>query len=161
MVDSRGVILHDEEFLPAAFNLISWAKKTIFISSFKLEITTKPRGRNLARLFDLIAQKAADGVDVRILTNKHDNQGHVPSTNAYAILHLKKKKIKVRYLQNNRICHAKTIIVDSDMAILGSHNLSIKSCHNNFEISYTVSHSQMVATLESMFVKVWCDATDA
>ena len=155
-----GVLLHDEDFLPAATELISMAVKSVYISSFKLEITTKPRGRKLARLFDLLAEKARDRVTIKILTNKQNNQGHVPSTNAYAIQYLKRKNIKVRCLKNNRICHAKIIIVDAETAIVGSHNLSVKSCHNNFELSYAIANNALCLSIAHRFLDNWYAAQE-
>lgn len=154
-------LLKDEEFLPAAKSLIANARKSIYISSFKLEITTKRRGLRLAQLFDMLAKKKQDKVDVRVLTNKQDNQGHVPATNAYALRHMKRQKVPVRYLPNNRLTHAKILIVDEQKAIVGSHNLSVKSCHNNFEVSCFITDITTVLYLVAHYNSVWDIAREA
>ena len=130
--------LKDEEFLPAACKLIANAKKSVYVSSFKVEVTTKRRGEKLLLLFAMLRRLHDEGKDVRILTNQRDNRGHVPESNAYALRYFKEKKIPCRILPNARLVHAKTLIVDRQKAILGSHNLSVKSCHNNLEISFSI-----------------------
>lgn len=148
----NDILLRDEEFLPAATNLISSAQQSIYISTFKAEMTTKPRGRHLIKFFDLIVEKSRLGLDVRFVLNKFTGSKSIPFTNLYAIQELKRQKINVRCFVNDRICHAKIIIVDGTAAILGSHNLSVKSCHNNFEVSIFFQDTQTVQLLASIFM---------
>ena len=151
-------ILLDEKFLPEAKRLVNEAKKSIYISTFKAELTTKPRGRRLLEFFKLLAEKAAIGVDVRLLISKRESYGHIPLTNLFAVREMKAGKVKVRHLRNDRLCHAKTIIIDEQVAILGSHNLSIKSCHSNFELSCVIDDIYLVGQLVDMYSVVWDDA---
>ena len=148
-------LLYEEEFLPAAKELIMKARYSVYISTFKAEITTKPRGRKLSRLFDEIAQAKIRGLDVRVLINTAAPRGSIPLTNAYAVMFLKKNGIDVRKLHHERCCHAKLIIVDDYAAILGSHNLSVKSCHNNFEVSCIIYSRTTVTELIEKYNKVW------
>jgi len=150
-----NTILLDETFLQVAKHNITKAKKSIYISSFKVEMTHKRRGLQLLELFNLLIQKSQEGVDVRILTNKRDNRGHVPDSNGYALGELRKQRVDVRHLVNDRICHAKIIIVDETVAILGSHNLSVRSCHNNFEVSCLTTDIVTVKQLVDLYRRVW------
>ena len=149
------VLLSDEEFLPAAHQLVATARKTIYITTFKAELTLKPRGRRLYEFFKTLHDKARIGVDVRLILSKVDNQLHTPDSNRYVMRELPQGGIPVRYLPNNRICHAKIIIVDDFAAILGSHNLSCKACHNNFEMSYQLHSPAMVERLNMTFLRLW------
>jgi len=151
-------LLTDEKFLPFAINLISKAQKSIDISTFKAEMTTKPRGKRLIELFNSITEKARLGIPVRFLISKREEYGHIPLTNLFAVRELKANGVQVRHLRNSRLCHAKTIIIDGGLAILGSHNLSIKSCHNNFEASLCVTDPYIVGQLQSFFSVAWDDA---
>lgn len=155
-----GALLLDENFLPAAINLISKAEKLIYISTFKAEMTTKPRGRKLHKLFELLFEKSQLGIDVRLLISKRENYGHIPVTNLFAIRDLKANGVKVRHLRNDRLCHAKILLVDDYAAIIGSHNLSIKSCHSNFEVSYYVHTPTSIDLLYNVYLKVWNTAKE-
>ena len=154
-------ILKDEQFLPAALSLIAGAKKTIDISTFKVEITSKRRGLRLKQFFDILVTKANNGADVRVLMNKRDNRGHVPESNAYALRFLKSSKVKLRYLPDDRVCHAKLLIVDDEKAICGSHNLSVKSCHNNFEVSCLLNEESLVMLLAKAYQEAWGTGKEA
>lgn len=153
-----GLSLIDNEFLPQAKALVESAERSIDITTFKAEITTKPRGLALLHFFKAILLKAKEGVRVRFLINWNQDRKSCPKTNLYVITELRKAGIKVRHLKNNRCCHAKAIIVDQTKAIIGSHNLSVKSCHNNFEISYIAADPEFVTRLSSVFDASFLDA---
>ncbi len=149
------MILIDQDFLPAAIKLVEAATKSIYIATFKAEITTKPRGRLLKKFFDVVREKSRLGLDVRLLLNKITKMGSVPITNLYVMQELPKSGVPVHTLRNTRICHAKLLIVDDFAAIIGSHNLSVKACHNNFEISYLTQNSYVVGQLIGIYCNVW------
>jgi cardiolipin synthase len=153
-------LLTNEQFLPAAIQLISDAKKSIYIATFKAEMTTKPRGRRLTKLFDRLIEKSRLGLDVRLLISKREEYGHIPLTNLFAVRELKKNRVRVRHLRNSRLCHAKILIIDNEVAILGSHNLSIKSCHSNFEVSLCIIDPYIVGQLQGLYALTWDDAKE-
>lgn len=153
-----GLLLKDNEFLPQAKALVESATKSIDISTFKAEITAKPRGKALSLFFKTILEKAKEGVKVRFLINWNNDRKCCPKTNLFVITELKKANIKVKHLKYNRCCHAKTIIIDKEKAIVGSHNLSVKSCHNNFEISYLIADPESISQLSSVYDCSWFDA---
>ncbi len=155
------MILHDNEFLPHALALIDTAKSSVDISTFKAEITSKPRGKRLSSFFDKLYEKKSQGIRVRFLINYHDDHRIIPKTNLCAINNLKNHKIDVRALSHNRCNHAKVIIVDTEKAILGSHNLSVKSVHNNFEISYLLTNLTDVCFLQAIYDRVFLTAIAA
>jgi len=153
-------ILKDEQFLPMATVLVAQAKKSIYIATFKAEITSKRRGRKLKAFFDIIAEQADKGVTVHFITNRKDTKGRIPDSNAYAVRYFGPTKIKVRCLPDDRVCHAKLLIVDKDVAICGSHNLSVKACHNNFEVSCLLTEEQPVLLLLKAFEQLWDTAKE-
>lgn len=152
------MLLIDEEFLPQATALIDTAQRRIDISTFKAEITSKPRGRRLHVFFDKLFQKRYAGVQINFLLNWHTERRVMPLTNLAVARVLKNHKINVRILPDNRCCHAKIILVDQNKAIVGSHNLSIKSCHNNFEMSYLVLDPDSIGRLCNYFCHVFINA---
>lgn len=152
------MLLIDNEFLPQAIAFITTAQKRIDIATFKAEITSKPRGRRLRIFFDNLFEKKSQGLQINFLINWNDERRAIPLSNISAIHEMKRHKINVRILQNNRCCHAKILIADQDKAILGSHNLSVKSCHNNFEASYLVLDPVSVARLSAVFERTFINA---
>lgn len=153
-----GLLVVDNQYLSVAQSLVEQAKKEICISTFKLEINEKPRGRTLKKFFESLAGRISQGVKVKVLFNWHDDQRSVAKTNYYASTFLKGKGADVRFLKNNRCVHAKLLLVDREKALLGSHNLSIRSCESNFELSYLIPDPETVANLSSVFEHSFMDA---
>lgn len=145
------MIIHDNDFLNKARCLIASAKKSIDICTFKVEITSHHRGRHLSNFFNEIFDKRAAGIPVRFMFNWNNKRRACPSTNKSALGHFKKHKLDIRVLNRDRCCHAKMILVDSEIAILGSHNLSVASVSLNFELSYLVYDPIAVAGLQKIF----------
>jgi|GEM_PF-3275018 len=149
------VVLPDEKFLNAAQQLIGIAQKKIWISTFKAEITTKPRGRKLHQFFDTLYEKAHNGVDARCLMNKPDRGKHIPISNEFAIRDMVRNKVQVRYLPHARCCHSKLLLTDSLGSIIGSHNLSVKSCNGNSECSLYLLDPETDKTLREFYEETW------
>ena len=146
-----GMLVIDNQFIHQAIALVNQAVKEILISTFKIERTDKPRGRKIAELFDALVKKKESGVNVKLLFNWHDDKKSVARTNLSAGQFLKNHGIEVRHLRNNRCCHAKSIIVDKEKAIIGSHNLSVRSLTANFEVSYLITDKAEAENLTSVF----------
>ena len=146
-----GLLVIDNQYLSVAQALVEQAQKEICISSFKLEITDKPRGRNLKKFFESIIEKAKLGIKVKVLFNWHDDQRSVAKTNYSASIFLKNAGVAIRYLRNNRCCHAKLLMVDKEKVLLGSHNLSVRSTQANFELSYLIPDPETVAQVGALF----------
>jgi len=155
-----GKILLNEQFLIKATHVAEITKERLYITTFKAEICAKPRCHNLLKFFTIVSDKAKSGVDVRFITNQTTPRRSIPLSNFNAIQELRRTNAKVRCLKNNRICHAKLILSDSFTAIIGSHNLSVKSCQSNFEISYIFNDAYIVKELYSIFDTLWDNAKE-
>jgi len=155
------MLLVDQDFLPQATAMVEMAHHQIDIATFKAEITSKSRGRRLRIFFEKLFEKKANGVQIRFLINCHDDRRLVPLTNFATIKEMKQHKIEIRKLPGNRCCHAKILLVDKKRAIIGSHNLSIKSCHNNFEVSYLLSDNVSINRLINVFEETYNNAQPA
>ena len=148
-------ILNDEKFLIEATEFVRNAKKSIYISTFKAEISSKPHGVKLLQFFQILAAKALEGIDVRVLFDTPENGKHIPPSNTKALKFLQKAKIKCKRLRPERLCHAKMLIVDNTDSIIGSHNLSVRACHYNFEMSVSIPDNKYCQNLTDIFEKVW------
>lgn len=153
-----GLLVKDNNYLQYAMAMIKDAKKEICLSSFKLEISDKPRGRALKEYFEQIIEKMKSGVKVKVLFNWHDDRKSVAMTNYPASIFLKQRGVDIRYLKNNRCCHAKVLIVDREKVLLGSHNLSVRSTQNNFELSYLIPDPETAAEVSAEFDRLFKDA---
>jgi phosphatidylserine/phosphatidylglycerophosphate/cardiolipin synthase-like enzyme len=155
-----GMIVVDNQYGDLALAMINQSKRDICLSTFKIEKNDKPKGRLLEQIFNALLRKRAEGINIKLLFNWHDDKKSIARTNQSAGTFLKQRGIEVRHLKDNRCCHAKTLIIDEDKAIIGSHNLSCKSLSNNFEISYLITEPETVKQLKSIFSNSWMNAKD-
>ena len=151
-------LIVDNEFLPQAIDLVKSAQRSIDLASFKLEWTTKPRGKVLLDFWKIIVELARQKITARVLLNWNDDKRSVAKTNLYCMRELKGWGVDVRFLRNNRCCHAKIILVDKREAIIGSHNFSVRSCHNNFEVSLRTQERVIIQPLIDVFERSFYDA---
>jgi phosphatidylserine/phosphatidylglycerophosphate/cardiolipin synthase-like enzyme len=147
--------LPDEKFLPAVIQLIQPATTTVMISTYKLEHTMRTRGDRIRVLFAALVAAKEKQINVKVLLNWNDLKRSVAKTNLYAMEWLSKYGIESRYLKDNRCCHAKMVIVDKSIIILGSHNLSCKSVSENLEASLETDDKEIVEQAVKLFSDAW------
>ena len=92
-----GLLVVDNQYLSVAQALVAQATKEICISTFKLEVTDKPRGRDLLEFFKAIVEKIKSGVKVKVLFNWHEDRRSVAKTNFYSSIFLKSAGCDIRY----------------------------------------------------------------
>ena len=148
-------LLPDEKFIKRAIKLICSAEHSIYLSTFKAEISHSPLGLSVIPFYDEVMKKAKEKKDVKLLINWNDKRSSVPKTNLLVMKKIKESGGLVRTLQNNRCCHAKIIIIDKRFAIIGSHNLSVKSCTANFEVSFFIDDLVAIKALLGVYFDVW------
>jgi len=134
------------------------ANKCIYISCYKVEISLKPKGRKLLDIWEKIYKASERGVDVKILLNWNDMRRSIAKTNLYVATNLKKHGCDVRYLKDERCCHAKMFLFDDDNLIIGSHNLSVKSVSENFEMSVLIKDREQIKEAKQIFETIFRDA---
>jgi len=143
-------ILGDELFLQKAYDIVLDAKKTICISSFKFERSSKPQAQNLNRFLDLLIEKASSGVKIQVLCQYSTQRKGTPSTNYRVLREFLNAGIEAKYFIN-RVCHSKIIVVDDLLLIVGSHNISVMSVSQNYELSIFVENFSIASRVSSSF----------
>lgn len=144
-------LLVDEKFLDRATEVVGKAQQSIEVSTFKAEMTKLTRGKKLLLFFEKIKEKAKSGVKVRMILNWNSEKKSVPKTNLFVAKELIASGAVVRMLPNNRCAHAKILIVDKKTAIVGSHNLSVRSVSANYEISCLIESDAHLKNLLEVF----------
>lgn len=129
----------------AFFTLINMARKYVFISTpyFMPGETT----------LNSLKTAAMGGVDVRImLPHKSDSRLTYWCTRSY-IEELLEAGVKIFWYQKG-INHSKVIIVDGNVASVGTANMDIRSFEQNFEVSLIIYDREVVKNLANYFL---CD----
>lgn len=148
-------VIRDEEFLTVAEPMILEARRQIDICTYKFEMSGRPEAKGLNCLIQGLYAAQSLGISVRVLLNIMARRSGLSRLNLNAGRVLQGHKIDVRYLPDNRCQHAKILIVDKCQGIIGSHNWSVRSGIENFEVSVAFNHAGLLATPQAWFEKLW------
>jgi cardiolipin synthase len=112
--------------LQATVNIIIGARKYIYMQT--------PYFLPAESLFQSLQMAALSGVDVRLMVSHKSDSAYVdPATHSY-YADLLEAGIKIYELQD-KIMHAKTLVADDMISVIGSANLDFRSFETNFEIN--------------------------
>ncbi len=105
-----------------------------------------------AGLFDALRLARHRGVDVRVLSLARPDHYVSYYAGRYYAAELLGMGVKV-YQYQRGMMHAKTILVDSEWAMVGSANLDNRSLHLNFEVGCLLHDANLAAGLEEEFLR--------
>lgn len=148
-------VVRNEEFLAVAHGILSWAKRSVDICTYKFEFSQRPAARGLNLLIGRLYALADIGVRVRVLLETSRRRGGLTRINENAAKALKAHGIEVRTLPDDRCQHAKMLLVDDCLGIIGSHNWTPKAMTENFEVSVRIQNPGYLAGIVEHFNKIW------
>ena len=148
-------ILIDHRYLQRVPALIESAQACVRVAMFQLMVKGKSARRTSRELAGKLAAKGLEGKDVRVLLNVAPAKARVAAINWDAAKWLFERKVQVRCLHPSRICHAKVVIVDEALAVIGSHNWGVSAMSVNFEVSVVIRDAVEVRKLVEYFDTLW------
>ncbi|MFH1054968.1 MAG: phospholipase D-like domain-containing protein [Candidatus Altiarchaeota archaeon] len=142
----------DRGYFDSAHKIISESKESVHIIAFEIKYYKNYPNSTQNRLVrDLIYAKER-GVDVKVLSDEYSREN-----NAYEIL--KANGVEVRMDSNKTTTHAKLIIVDGRIILIGSTNLSYTALEDNNEANVLIADEQTARVFESYFRSLWKDGS--
>jgi len=148
-------ILKDEEFRTAILNAIAGANREILIATYKMDYSERLSTRHLNALVQALHRASKRGVRVRCLLNMDKENSTIGRINMRAKALLIEKGIITKTGPEGRTYHAKIVIIDEQVAFVGSHNLSESSLCRNFEVSLMIDDPQFALELREIYLKEW------
>lgn len=140
----------DRGYFPQAYEVLKGAKKSIHIATFELKYYTKYPDSMENKIVEELLKAHERGVDVRIVVDEYSKEN-----NAYD--YLKSKGVRIKYDGNKTTTHAKLIIVDGKVVVLGSTNLSYYGIERNNEVNLIVKDEKTADYFERYFEELWAD----
>ncbi len=143
------------KYFPAVKEALSKAEKSIYVVMFTIESTlSKPASKPNQLIDELIAAKNR-GVEVEVILDQNvdfvqrrhtgDWESQIKSSRAYK--RLKDAGIKVNYDEPARYAHAKTVIIDNKVVILGSTNWTESAFDNSIETDVLVNSQELAGEI--------------
>ncbi len=133
-----------KQYVPAIEKIFATANTSLCIVVFDFRIYPDQVGSQPFRLLEAIKSASRRGVDVRILTMRLES-----------VQELKNLGLKIKHWQGGKTLHAKFFVVDSKVAVLGSHNYTMNALTLNHEASVLIQSESFAAEMQKYFEDLW------
>ena len=135
--------------------LLNGAQQTIDVVMYEWKWYTHENAGGVEK-FNLAFQAAARrGVKIRVLLNI-ESMGHaITKINSRTMQYLKLAGVDVKFGQIGVATHAKMLIIDQRVLVLGSHNISKGSFSRNQEASIVVEGGEAIRPYIDYFELLW------
>jgi phosphatidylserine/phosphatidylglycerophosphate/cardiolipin synthase-like enzyme len=152
---STTELLVARQFLSRVPALMENAERSIKVMQFVVQVKGKSAKMSSRELCIKLAAKVRDGVQVQALLNQAGGGWRAPALNRQASKWLAERGVEVRTLGSSRTCHAKLIVIDDQIAIIGSHNWTPYALERNFEVSVLIRDAACARQLARHFDELW------
>ena len=157
-------LLADGDYAPAIERLFREATTSIDVTMFSCVLPDAPSARHpVRRLLDVLAERAKAGVHVRVVLDHGVPAGRLkegeepPSDNGAR--YLKDAGVDVRWDEDKRTTHSKSLTVDGRWCVVGSTNWSASALTRNREQSVLLDSPELAKDLGKQFDGLWLIAS--
>jgi len=133
-----------KEFADKVIPLLKQAKNNINIIVYAWYWYPDKIGSDIQNFNNAIINAAKKGVNVKVITNT-----------ANTIKVLSENKVEAKEIKTKGSLHAKLIVIDDKIAILGSHNYTMSAFTLNHELSIKTEKKENVDRLKIFFNNLW------
>jgi len=152
-------VLWSGTYSDAVASLIAGAASRIDVCMFHM--TLPGQNARHRRLIEGLAAAKARGAAVRVLLDQDRESDPYRSTiiNSAARLWLLDRDVECRLDRTDRLLHSKFLVIDADLAIVGSHNWTATSFYEVDDLSLAVRSPALVQALAARFDALWAAAS--
>lgn len=133
-----------KEFPQKVIPLIQQAKNSINIIVYDWRWYPDQIGSEIQKFNNAIIVAARKGIRVRVITNLES-----------VISVLRGNKIQAKKFLSYRKLHVKNMLIDNELAIIGSHNYTMNAFTLNYEVSIITYNKEVVNRLRIFFDNLW------
>jgi len=144
MQENQIITIIGKEFPDIVIPMIEKARKSIDIIVYDWRWYPDQIGAKIQRFNNAIIQSAQKNVKIRTISNSRKT-----------IRVLEKFKIKAKQINTRGIIHTKLMIIDNEVAILGSHNYTMNAFTINLEVSVIIINKEVIERLKQYFINLW------
>ncbi len=146
--EARIMPIFNNGFFPVVHRALQNANRSIHIIAFELKYYARyPESKTNILVEDIIEARRR-GVDVRIIVDQYSKEN-----NAFGLL--RDEGVDIVYDSESVTTHAKTVIVDSRVVILGSTNFSYYGLEKNNEVDVFIDSGEIAVFYEAYFMEIW------
>jgi len=144
MLEQQPKILIGRGFARQVTPLILQAKKSINIIVYNWLWYPNEIGSKIQIFNQALIQASKKGVEVKAVVQKR----------LIAEI-LRKEGINVRKIDGGKVLHTKLMIIDDEVAIIGSHNYTMNAFNINYEVSVILYDKETLFKLKEYFTNFY------
>ena len=141
---SKSELVLSGEFTKRLIALLDDARESVYIFMFDWKWYKDDFSCDVSQINQALVRAARRGVSVQTLLNYDEI---VPVLRSVGI---NAKKYNFKHL-----LHAKSIVIDREIIVLGSHNLTQNAMCNNVEMSLIIDDTELAGRIIKYFENIW------
>jgi cardiolipin synthase len=142
-VVAGGPIYPMSPIMLSYFKIFTVAKQKLYV--------TNPYFIPSDSILDALKQAAISGVDVRLMMPEKSDSAVVGAASKFYYEELLQAGVKI-FMYKKGFVHAKTVVVDDDLSVVGTANMDIRSFDLNFEIMSVIYGKDLNKQLGKAFL---------
>ncbi len=155
--DTQALVtpLPGRAFIGTITDCVRQAKASINIIQFEWKWYHHDHDSTIQQLSYEVLQAARRKVAVRVLLNKEHPRHPLNSVNKNTILNLQGAGALAKFGPSSPITHAKLWVIDNEITVLGSHNMSRRAVTVNDEASVKIVSREVAVEFTRYFETLW------
>jgi cardiolipin synthase A/B len=125
------------------FRIFSLAQKNLYI--------TNPYFIPSESILDALKEAAISGVDVRLMLPEKSDSAIVGAASKFYFMELLQAGVRI-FLYKKGFVHAKTVVADTRLSVVGTANMDIRSFDLNFEIMSVIYGENFAKQMEGVYL---------
>lgn len=153
--------LSGQDYLPRLMAAITRARRSVRVIQYILDTRTGSDPTHaVGHLLRCLALARARGVDVAVLLHDYGTVDRPAAGNRAGAMFLARRGVPVRLFaprpgEQRQVLHAKTVLIDGRLAILGTQNWSAGALTENAENTLTIESEPLARQLGLYFDGMW------
>ena len=147
--------LPGQTFFPVLFNAVKNARLSIDIMQYQWNFYKFDKENPVQQLNQILLEKIRNGLKCRIILNKEGRTQSLMKINMEASKYLSEAGAIVKFGKSFPITHAKLWLIDNEISIVGSHNLSGRAFTVNNEVSVLINNVIVNQEYDRYFQLIW------
>ncbi len=141
-------LLVEEDYYDTLVKLLNRANSSIYVAMFSMKYDPDDEDDPANDLIEALGAAAEKGIHVVVVLDDY------PSYNYETAEHLEAHRVEVHIVSARETMHAKVVVIDSKIVVLGSHNWSEAGLAFNHEVSILIRSHSMAEQLASYIVSL-------
>jgi phosphatidylserine/phosphatidylglycerophosphate/cardiolipin synthase-like enzyme len=136
--------------------LIDGAQRSIEVTMYQANLPSDADDRHPVRkLLDRLIARSKAGIAVKVVLDAGTPEDGAVWPSAIAAAYLVEHKVDVRWDEDDRTTHTKSLVVDGRWCLIGSTNWSYSALRKNREQSVLLDDADLAKRMDASFQSLW------